>query len=120
MVLGHEELTCHQLTATSRLCKDRQATRDSRWEDDILIHNDAVEKGPPMGICLVVNENNAIVGHAPGSPNGGTDLGVPIRPQGNRHRVHRPATFAARRQRHLLGLAAAAGHGSCFHARPAG
>jgi hypothetical protein len=30
-----------------------------------------IEKKPPIGNGLVVNENNAIVGHRPGSPIGG-------------------------------------------------
>ena len=36
-----------------------------------LSRNDAVEQAPPSGKRLVVNENNTIVGHSPGSPNGG-------------------------------------------------
>jgi hypothetical protein len=42
---------------------------------------------------LVVDESNAILGHAPGSPTGGRIVGVQEQRQGNRHGVHRSAAF---------------------------
>ena len=52
------------------------------------------------------NENNTIVGHAPGSPNGGRDISIQIQRQSNRHRLHGSAAFTSCRERGFLGLAA--------------
>src|ERR1039458_9809522 len=59
----------------------------------------------------MVYENNAIVEHPPGSPNGGRHIGVQKQRQSNRHWLHRSAAQSARRQRPLLGLAMPAGLG---------
>ena len=77
--------------------------------------NDAVERKPPIGNSLVVDENNAIVGPTLGSPNGGRNIPVQSQWQINRHRLHRATAFPARGQRHFLWLAASVPLGRATH-----